>query len=48
MSGVGQCSGVVYDSHHRGLAAPEDNLVSVKPDSLEDRKELLLLGFTTV
>ena len=48
MPGVGQCSGVVYDSHRRGLTALEDDLVSMKRDSLENRKEFLSLGFTVV
>ena len=48
MLGADQCSGIVYDSHNRGLAAPKGDLVSVKLDSLEDRKEFLPLGFTTV
>ena len=48
MPSVGQCSGIVYDSHGRGLAAPEGDLVSVNPDSPEDRKEFLSLGFITV
>ena len=48
MPGASQCSGVVYDSHGRGLAAPESDLVFVKPHSPEDRKEFLPLGFTAV
>ena len=38
--------GIVYDCHDRGLAAPENYLVSVKPDSLDNCKEFLSLGFT--
>ena len=48
MPGAGQCSSVVYASHDLGLAVPEGNLVSVKPDSPEDRKEFLPLGFIAV
>ena len=48
MLGAGQCSGVVYDSHGRGLAALKGDLISVKPDSPEDRKEFLTLDFTVV
>ena len=48
MPGTDQCSGVVYDSHGRGLAAREGDLVSVKPDSPEDCKEFLSLDFTAV
>ena len=43
---AGQCSGIVYDSHGQGLAAPEVNLVSAKPDSPKNHKEFLPLGFT--
>ena len=46
MPGVGQYSGIVYNSHGRGLADPEDDLVSMKPDSPENHKEFLPLGFT--
>ena len=48
MPGAGYCSYVVYDSHGQGLVAQEGNLVSVKPDSPENRKEFLSLGFTAV
>ena len=48
MPGAGQCSSIVYDSHGQGLAALEDDLVTVKPDSPKNRKEFLLLAFTAV
>ena len=40
--------GIVYDSHGRGRAALEGNLISLKPDSPKKFKEFLPLGFTTV
>ena len=43
MLGVGQCLGVIYDSHGRGLAALEGDLVSAKQNSLEDYKEFFHL-----
>ena len=46
MLGAGQCSGIIYDCHGQRLAAGEDYLVFVKPDSPENRKEFLPLGFT--
>ena len=48
MPGASQCSGVIYDSYGRGLAAPEGDLVSVKPDSPEDRKKFLPIGFISI
>ena len=48
MPGASQCSGVIYDSYGRGLAALEGDLVFVKLDSPENRKEFLPLGFTVV
>ena len=48
MLGAGQYSGIVYDSHGRGLAASEDNLVHLKLDSPENHKEFLPLSFTSV
>ena len=47
MPSSSQCLSIVYDSHGRGLAVPEDDLVSVKLDSPENCKEFLPLGFTT-
>ena len=48
MPGAGKRMGIVYNSHGRGWAALEGNLVSVKLDSLEKCKEFLPLGFTAV
>ena len=48
MPGAGQCSGIVYDSHSRGLAVSKDDHVSVKLDSPKNHKEFLSLGFIAV
>ena len=48
MLSASQCSGVMYNSHGRGLVASEGDLVSMKPNSPKERKEFLSLGFTAV
>ena len=48
MPGAGQCLGIVYDSHGRGLAASKDDRVSVKRESPKNHKEFLSLGFIAV
>ena len=48
MPGADKCLGIIDDSHGQGQVAPGGDLVYVKPDSLEKRKEFLPLDFTSV
>ena len=48
MLGVDKRSDIVYDSHGRGRAALKSDIVSMKPNGLEKKKEFLPLGFKAV